>query len=66
MADKPNCRNCKHVRNVPGDAHKSCVNKYALVVGNPLGIRKGWFSWPYNFDPVWLVSCDGFAEREVV
>ena len=30
------------------------------IEANPHGIRKGWFNWPYNFDPVWLVSCDGF------
>jgi hypothetical protein len=31
------------------------------VIGNPDGIRRGWFSHPYNFDPVWLEACDGFA-----
>ena len=30
------------------------------VVGSPHGIRKGWFSWPLNFDPVWLEKCNGF------
>ncbi len=30
------------------------------VVGDPHGIRMGWFAWPWNYDPVWLVSCDGF------
>lgn len=28
------------------------------------GIDKGWFIWPFNFDPVWLETCDGFAEKE--
>lgn len=27
------------------------------------GIKKGWFNWPYNFDPVWLQRCDGFEAR---
>lgn len=31
--------------NVKGDAH---------------GIANGWFNWPWNFDPVWLESCDGW------
>ena len=35
--------------NVKGDAH---------------GIRHGWFNWPFNFDPVWLLSCDGFTSKE--
>lgn len=30
------------------------------VEGDPHGIKKGWFCWPINFDPVWLQSCDGF------
>lgn len=32
------------------------------VTGNPHGIRSGWFMWPANFDPVWLVSCNGFEK----
>jgi len=31
------------------------------IKGNPHGIRSGWFNWPYNFDPVWLETCDGFT-----
>jgi len=27
------------------------------------GIRHGWFNWPYNFDPVWLLTCDGFKAK---
>ena len=33
------------------------------VVGDELGIERGWFNHPFNFDPCWLVSCDGFNER---
>jgi len=32
------------------------------VRGNPTGIKRGWFNWPLNFDPCWLISCDGFAD----
>jgi hypothetical protein len=31
------------------------------VIFDRHGIRMGWASWPYNFDPMWLVSCDGFT-----
>jgi hypothetical protein len=31
----------------------------------PRGIQMGWFIWPVNFDPVWLINCDGFKAREV-
>lgn len=30
------------------------------VKGHPHGIAKGWFNHPWNFDPTWLESCDGF------
>lgn len=26
-------------------------------------IRKGWFFWPLNFDPVWLATCDKFEPK---
>ena len=32
------------------------------VKGNPHGIARGWFNHPWNFDPVWLESCDGFED----
>ncbi len=28
------------------------------------GIRRGWFIWPVNFDPVWLERCDGYAAKD--
>ena len=34
------------------------------VRGSPHGIRRGWFNWPYNFDPTWLESCGGFEARK--
>ena len=33
------------------------------IRGNFHGIRHGWFNWPYNFDPVWLDTCNGFEMR---
>lgn len=35
------------------------------VVGNPYGIRMGWFNYPWNFDPTWLESCDGFIQKTI-
>lgn len=57
---RPNCYECIHRRAVPGDEHSSCENSEANVVGNANARRNGWFMWPYNFDPLWLLSCDGF------
>lgn len=33
------------------------------VTAHAHGIAKGWFMWPFNFDPVWLVNCDGFEAK---
>lgn len=60
---KPNCYKCIHRRDLIGDCHSSCVSKTAHVKGNPVGLRGGWFSWPYNFDPVWLLECDSYESN---
>lgn len=33
------------------------------IQGDAHGIRCGWFMWPANFDPTWLINCDGFTPR---
>lgn len=33
-------------------------------MGNDIGIREGWFFWPLNFNPVWLISCNGFSDKK--
>lgn len=35
-----------------------------IVKGNSHGIRNGWFTWPFNFDPVWLEECSGYDPKE--
>ncbi len=60
---KPDCLNCTYVRSIPGDIHISCVNLKANVEGADIGVRNGYFDWPYNFDPRWLVKCDGYVKR---
>lgn len=62
MSKKSDCYKCQFRGSIPGDAHSSCSNRKAYVEGNDYGIRSGWFLWPYNFDPVWLESCDGFKK----
>lgn len=58
---KPNCRECVHMLELPGYTHIRCNNHAAKVLGHAHGISRGWFRWPLNFDPVWLLSCDGFS-----
>ncbi len=59
-----NCYTCKHRRDLSGSCHSYCNNMAANAEGQPHGIKNGWFSWPWNFDPVWLVSCDGWEGVE--
>ncbi len=33
------------------------------ITGHEQGIRRGWFMWPANFDPTWLISCNGFEPK---
>ena len=72
--ESPNCYKCTHRRNLPGDCYSRCSHPAAgsseakdklRIVGAEHGIKHGWFSWPSNFDPVWLRRCSGFESREV-
>lgn len=61
--EKPSCYKCVHRGSIPGDTHSNCANIKANVDGNKHGIKNGWFNWPFNFDPIWLISCDGFSDN---
>lgn len=63
MNEKPDCYKCKHRLSIPGDCHSQCANPKAEVTANPHGVMNGWFYWPFNFDPIWLKSCNGFENR---
>ena len=53
------------VGRVPGPAG-SMEGVVALnISASEHGIRNGWFNWPWNFDPIWLESCNGFEENKV-
>ena len=62
---KPDCYKCVFRRSILDNAHSRCEAPAGThVVGNSLGVRSGWFFWPYNFDPVWLKECDGFTPKQ--
>lgn len=65
MANKPDCYQCKFREQCIGDAHSQCKNWKAKVKGDLHGVRNGWFCWPFNFDPTWLISCTGFKKKIV-
>lgn len=69
MIDKgPNCYECKHIipTQVPYNCHMACTNHEAKVERNPHGINNGGFIWPMCYDPIWLVSCDGFMKKAAI
>ena len=37
-------------------------NKELNIKADPHGVKMGWFNFPFNFDPLWLLNCDGFQE----
>lgn len=56
------CYSCRYRCRIPGDTHSGCMNKNAKVIGDPHGINHGWFFHPFNFDPTWLIYCDGYEK----
>jgi len=42
------------------------AKKKLEIQGHPQGIRSGWFMWPANFDPTWLLNCNGFEQKEKI
>lgn len=69
---------CKHPKAKPKDANPMAellsimgapvvsitgIQKLEIE-GHPTGVRGGWFNWPYNFDPVWLLKCKGFTPKK--
>lgn len=56
------CYDCTNRHDIVGSCHSGCYNFRAKVNGDEYGIKKGWFMWPFNFDPIWLDECDGFEE----
>lgn len=58
-----NCHYCKHKQSIPGDCHIMCIKPDPKMTGNSNGIRKGWFFYPFNFDPIWTTKkCINYEE----
>ena len=63
-----NCWTCAYKGKNPGSAHVRCRFKWtgselAVPVGKPWGISHGWWIFPLNFDPVWMVEqCPAWSE----
>jgi len=73
MANGLPCYGCAYRKEIPGDAHSRCafdwmkhdVEGLATICAqaSPHGIRRGWFAFPFNYDPVWgPTACPQHAE----
>lgn len=68
------CLNCKHKGKIKNSHHIKCCHPLIEKEGfkgaalnlsvtvSYLGIVEGYCLWPYNYDPIWIVSCEGFEE----
>ena len=63
QTDKLKCYECKHIGEIDDSTYVYCKNRQAVVEGHPTGITRGWFDWPYQFSPVWLVKCSGYEQK---
>ena len=69
---KPDCYKCEFRQNIPNDTHSKCthvITRYSSmntayhalqITADQHGIDNHWFVWPFNYDPVWLKTCNGF------
>lgn len=63
------CYQCIHRGSVPGDTHSLCKLNWATSFhpppqGSEHGKEKGWWFFPFNFDPIWMIGeCKAFDDR---
>lgn len=70
------CKNCKHVaqghpRWAPhycscNHPHVTNLEESKTILGleiEQLGIDGGWFNFPFNYDSVWLKSCQAYEPQ---
>ncbi len=61
------CYKCGYKDNNPGSAHIRCKHNWkkserSMPKGNPHGIKNGWWIFPVNFDPAWMLgNCPAFT-----
>lgn len=68
--NKSNCHQCAYKENIPGNCHISCRFNWAKSelqppLSNPVGVRRGWYAFPFNYDPVWQIEpCKAFSDKK--
>jgi len=67
MSDKK-CWSCAYKKSIPGDAHIRCRfdwvgQEFPMPRGDEHGIKNGWYWFPLNYDPVWMLfPCSQWAK----
>jgi len=68
MAVEKTCWTCAYRGKVPGSCHLRCRFRWAgsgleMPQGDPYGVKHGWFIFPLNYDPTWMVGeCPAWSE----
>ena len=58
------CYTCSKKYNIPGECHIGCIDPDRSMTGDSHGISKGWFIYPFLFDPVWKQKlCANYNEK---
>jgi hypothetical protein len=67
------CRTCVYRQTLSGTHHLGCSKSMlnpgvitALVQINDHSFNNGWASWPFDFDPIWIDSCDSHLQKEII
>jgi len=63
VTTKPKCKDCIFGTKVPGSSHYSCKKRIAIVKKNPWGVKNGWCSHPFDFDPIWIEACESYWDQ---
>lgn len=67
------CQMCVHKIHLSGTHHLGCSKSLlnqgvvtALVQVNDHAFNNGWASWPFNFDSIWIDSCDSHLPEKII
>ena len=66
---KQNCYSCGYKGNIAGSCHSSCTfdwvnSKLKPPKASLHGIKKGWYMFPFNYDPVWQEEpCKAYSKE---
>lgn len=69
MDNQTDCYKCGYKGDNPGSTNIRCKfnwkkSEFSYPKGNPHGIKKGWWIFPLNYDPTWMIEeCPVFGTK---